>query len=156
MVAAVPIALRAGKAVALVVALVRAGTEQAVLLINRRGAATFILCRDCGESLRCPDCDLPFVFHLAGAVLISRVVGARAGARAGYAAAAAYAPNPAALYSRLQRGLFRCLLARRLVDASHWVAGESEAVVGVAEVGRQARAVGHGTPGILVPPGAAA
>ena len=40
----------------------RRGTEQAVLIINRRGAATFILCRDCGESLRCPDCDLPFVY----------------------------------------------------------------------------------------------
>ena len=40
------------------------GSEQAILLINRRGAATFVLCRDCGESLRCPDCDLPFVFHL--------------------------------------------------------------------------------------------
>jgi primosomal protein N' (replication factor Y) len=45
------------------------GREQAVLLINRRGAATFILCRDCGESLRCPDCDLPFVYHLDGASL---------------------------------------------------------------------------------------
>jgi primosomal protein N' (replication factor Y) len=44
----------------------RPGSEQAILLMNRRGAATFILCRDCGESLRCPDCDLPFVFHLAG------------------------------------------------------------------------------------------
>ena len=38
---------------------------QGILLINRRGASTFIMCRDCGESLRCPDCDLPFVFHLA-------------------------------------------------------------------------------------------
>jgi primosomal protein N' (replication factor Y) len=47
----------------------RRGSEQAVLLINRRGAATFILCRDCGESLRCPDCDLPFVYHLAGGTL---------------------------------------------------------------------------------------
>lgn len=47
----------------------RRGAEQAVLLINRRGAATFVLCRDCGESLRCPDCDLPFVYHLAGATL---------------------------------------------------------------------------------------
>jgi primosomal protein N' (replication factor Y) len=43
--------------------------EQAVLLINRRGAATFVLCRDCGESLRCLDCDLPFVYHLAGGSL---------------------------------------------------------------------------------------
>ncbi|MDQ4036687.1 MAG: primosomal protein N' [Chloroflexota bacterium] len=44
----------------------RSGREQAVLLLNRRGAATFILCRDCGESLRCPDCELPFVYHLDG------------------------------------------------------------------------------------------
>ncbi|MEP6681246.1 MAG: primosomal protein N', partial [Chloroflexota bacterium] len=48
---------------------IKPGREQGILLINRRGAATFILCRDCGESLRCPDCDLPFVFHLSGASL---------------------------------------------------------------------------------------
>ncbi len=47
----------------------RRGAEQAVLLLNRRGAATFILCRDCGESLRCPDCELPFVYHLDGVTL---------------------------------------------------------------------------------------
>ncbi|HUH16602.1 MAG TPA: primosomal protein N' [Methylomirabilota bacterium] len=47
----------------------RPGAEQAVLLINRRGAATFILCRDCGESLRCPDCELPMVYHLEGGSL---------------------------------------------------------------------------------------
>jgi primosomal protein N' (replication factor Y) len=45
------------------------GRHQGILLINRRGAATFVLCRDCGESLRCPDCDLPFVFHLSGTSL---------------------------------------------------------------------------------------
>ncbi|MCV0403423.1 MAG: primosomal protein N', partial [Chloroflexi bacterium] len=50
-------------------AALRRGSEQAVLLINRRGAATFILCRDCGESLRCPECDLPFVYHLDGGSL---------------------------------------------------------------------------------------
>ncbi len=43
--------------------------SQAILLMNRRGAATFVLCRDCGDSLRCPDCDLPFVYHLAGGQL---------------------------------------------------------------------------------------
>ena len=35
-------------------------------------------------------------------------------------------------------------------------ADHAEAVVGVAEVGREARAVGDGTPRDLVPPGAAA
>jgi primosomal protein N' (replication factor Y) (superfamily II helicase) len=51
----------------LVEAMAALGPErgQGILLINRRGASTFILCRDCGQSLRCPDCDLPFVFHLA-------------------------------------------------------------------------------------------
>jgi primosomal protein N' (replication factor Y) len=47
-------------------AALRPGEEQAILLMNRRGAASFVLCRDCGESLRCPDCDLPFVYHSAG------------------------------------------------------------------------------------------
>ena len=47
----------------------RPGVDQAVLIINRRGAATFVLCRDCGEGLRCPDCDLPFVYHLEGGTL---------------------------------------------------------------------------------------
>jgi primosomal protein N' (replication factor Y) len=47
----------------------RQSSEQAILLMNRRGAATYVLCRDCGESLRCPDCDLPFVFHLSGGQL---------------------------------------------------------------------------------------
>jgi primosomal protein N' (replication factor Y) len=44
----------------------RPGREQAILLMNRRGAATFVLCRDCGASLRCPDCDLPLVYHSSG------------------------------------------------------------------------------------------
>lgn len=44
----------------------RPGSEQAILLMNRRGAATFVLCRDCGASLRCPDCDLPLVYHSQG------------------------------------------------------------------------------------------
>lgn len=47
-------------------AALHSGDAQAVLLINRRGAATFILCRDCGDPVRCPECDLPFVYHLAG------------------------------------------------------------------------------------------
>ncbi len=37
--------------------------EQAILFLNRRGAATFVLCRDCGYVARCPRCDLPFTYH---------------------------------------------------------------------------------------------
>jgi primosomal protein N' (replication factor Y) (superfamily II helicase) len=43
--------------------------DQAILLINRRGAATFVMCRDCGEPIRCPECQLPLVHHLATAEL---------------------------------------------------------------------------------------
>jgi len=37
--------------------------EQAIIFLNRRGAATFVLCRDCGHVLLCPRCDLPLTFH---------------------------------------------------------------------------------------------
>lgn len=40
--------------------------EQALLFLNRRGAATFVLCRDCGYVARCPDCDIPLTFHRRG------------------------------------------------------------------------------------------
>jgi primosomal protein N' (replication factor Y) len=37
--------------------------EQAILFINRRGASTFVLCRDCGHVLKCPRCDSPLTYH---------------------------------------------------------------------------------------------
>jgi primosomal protein N' (replication factor Y) len=40
-----------------------AADEQAILFLNRRGAATFILCRDCGHVARCPNCDVPLTLH---------------------------------------------------------------------------------------------
>jgi len=46
----------------------RAG-EQAILFLNRRGTATFVLCRDCGHVLRCPRCDVPLTYHAADKVL---------------------------------------------------------------------------------------
>ncbi|MFZ0531757.1 MAG: primosomal protein N' [Anaerolineales bacterium] len=40
--------------------------QQAILFLNRRGSATYIFCRDCGYILKCPRCDLPLTFHIAG------------------------------------------------------------------------------------------
>ncbi len=37
--------------------------EQAILFLNRRGTATFVLCRDCGYVPRCPNCDTPLTYH---------------------------------------------------------------------------------------------
>lgn len=37
--------------------------EQAIILLNRRGTATVVLCRRCGHRITCPMCDIPMVFH---------------------------------------------------------------------------------------------
>ncbi len=37
--------------------------EQAILFLNRRGTATYVFCRDCGYTLKCPQCDTPLTFH---------------------------------------------------------------------------------------------
>jgi primosomal protein N' (replication factor Y) len=38
-------------------------SQQAILFLNRRGTATYVFCRQCGYSLKCPRCDLPLTFH---------------------------------------------------------------------------------------------
>ena len=43
--------------------------DQAILVINRRGSASVVLCRDCGHVQACPDCTLPLVLHQAGQTL---------------------------------------------------------------------------------------
>jgi len=47
-----------------------AGGEQVMLFLNRRGAATFIQCRDCGLVLACRRCDVPLTYHLAEELLV--------------------------------------------------------------------------------------
>jgi len=37
--------------------------EQAILFLNRRGAATYVFCRDCGHVLKCPHCETPLTLH---------------------------------------------------------------------------------------------
>ncbi len=40
-----------------------AAGQQSILFLNRRGAATFVMCRDCGFVLRCARCDVPLTYH---------------------------------------------------------------------------------------------
>ena len=37
--------------------------EQAIIMLNRRGYATFIMCRSCGAVITCAQCSLPLVYH---------------------------------------------------------------------------------------------
>lgn len=43
--------------------------EQMVLLLNRRGYATFVLCRSCGYAAGCPHCDISLTYHQKSGVL---------------------------------------------------------------------------------------
>jgi primosomal protein N' (replication factor Y) len=43
--------------------------EQAILFLNRRGTTTYVFCRDCGHSLRCPRCEMPLTYHAPRALL---------------------------------------------------------------------------------------
>jgi primosomal protein N' (replication factor Y) len=44
--------------------------EQAILFLNRRGSATFVMCRDCGDVQECPRCEIPLTHHARTDVLI--------------------------------------------------------------------------------------
>ncbi len=37
--------------------------QQVILLLNRRGYASYMLCRDCGFVLECPNCDVSLTYH---------------------------------------------------------------------------------------------
>lgn len=40
--------------------------EQVILLLNKRGYATYLQCQDCGEVLKCPHCDVTLTYHKDG------------------------------------------------------------------------------------------
>jgi primosomal protein N' (replication factor Y) (superfamily II helicase) len=44
--------------------------EQTIILLNRRGYSSFILCRSCGESIMCPNCEVTLTFHRADRTLV--------------------------------------------------------------------------------------
>ena len=39
--------------------------EQSILFLNRRGFSSFVLCRDCGTTVECPNCDISLTYHRA-------------------------------------------------------------------------------------------
>ncbi|MFZ5646547.1 MAG: replication restart helicase PriA [Bacillota bacterium] len=40
--------------------------EQVILFLNRRGYATFVVCRECGLVMKCPHCDISLTYHTGG------------------------------------------------------------------------------------------
>lgn len=37
--------------------------EQIILLLNRRGYSSFITCKNCGHTIKCPNCDITLTYH---------------------------------------------------------------------------------------------
>lgn len=37
--------------------------QQVMLLLNRRGYTTITTCKSCGYTLKCPNCDIPLIYH---------------------------------------------------------------------------------------------
>jgi primosomal protein N' (replication factor Y) len=44
--------------------------EQSIVLLNRRGYSSFILCRSCGESIMCPNCEVTLTYHRGDQTLV--------------------------------------------------------------------------------------
>ncbi|MEN6436732.1 MAG: primosomal protein N' [Anaerolineaceae bacterium] len=44
--------------------------QQAILFLNRRGSATYVFCRKCGYTMRCPRCSFPLTAHEGGRQLV--------------------------------------------------------------------------------------
>ena len=43
--------------------------RQTILFLNRRGYSTFIMCRDCGYTLKCPNCNISLTYHMSQNIL---------------------------------------------------------------------------------------
>lgn len=44
--------------------------EQAILFLNRRGFATFVLCRECGYVAKCRNCDVSMTYHFSNRAMV--------------------------------------------------------------------------------------
>jgi len=54
-----------------------AAGEQAIILINRRGYAPYLLCRECGNDFRCRECSVTMTVHRRAGLLICHYCGSR-------------------------------------------------------------------------------
>ena len=52
--------------------------EQIMLLINKRGYSSFMMCRSCGEAVKCPNCDVTLTYHKTTDKLVCHYCGYKA------------------------------------------------------------------------------
>ena len=49
--------------------------EQSILFLNRRGFSTFVMCRSCGLTMKCPECSIALTYHSKDERLICHYCG---------------------------------------------------------------------------------
>jgi len=49
--------------------------QQSILFLNRRGFSTFVFCRDCGYTMKCPECNIALTYHSKNNRLICHYCG---------------------------------------------------------------------------------
>jgi primosomal protein N' (replication factor Y) len=50
-------------------------SQQSILFLNRRGFSTFVICRSCGFTLKCPECSIALTYHSKSNRLICHYCG---------------------------------------------------------------------------------
>src|SRR5512143_469782 len=53
--------------------------EQAMILLNRRGYSAFVMCRACGDSMKCRNCDIALTHHMRERKLMCHYCGYQQG-----------------------------------------------------------------------------
>jgi primosomal protein N' (replication factor Y) len=51
--------------------------EQVILFLNRRGTASFVICRDCGYVMTCPRCETTLTYHAGSELMVCHYCGYR-------------------------------------------------------------------------------
>ena len=51
--------------------------EQVILFLNRRGTASFVICRDCGYVMECPRCETTLTYHASDELMVCHYCGYR-------------------------------------------------------------------------------
>ena len=49
--------------------------EQVILLLNRRGYSPVVMCKNCGHTFKCPNCDITYTYHKSNNMLICHYCG---------------------------------------------------------------------------------
>jgi len=44
--------------------------EQTFIYLNRRGYSSYVMCKDCGKAIRCPNCDVNLTYHRQNGLLL--------------------------------------------------------------------------------------